>query len=79
MVDPNADLIFGAVVDSGLQQDVSITLIATGFGVGAFSESSSAPFLDQKALPTSQPSQLIPERWARCPLRPHIERQRHKS
>ncbi|KAG2433943.1 hypothetical protein HYH02_012488 [Chlamydomonas schloesseri] len=33
MVDPNANLIFGAVVDSTLPEDtVSITIIATGFG-----------------------------------------------
>ncbi|PNW87649.1 hypothetical protein CHLRE_02g142186v5 [Chlamydomonas reinhardtii] len=33
MVDPNANLIFGAVVDSTLPDDtVSITIIATGFG-----------------------------------------------
>lgn len=63
MVDPDADLIFGAVVDSGLDQDVSITLIATGFGVGAFTGSSSAPFLNQK-LPAVQPSQLQTDRSA---------------
>ena len=57
MVDPEADLIFGAVIDSALDQDVSITLIATGFGVGAFTGSTSAPYLDQK-LPAIQPSQL---------------------
>lgn len=31
MVDPDANLIFGAVVDPSLGEDVSITLIATGF------------------------------------------------
>lgn len=62
MVDPEADLIFGAVIDSGLDQDVSITLIATGFGVGAFTGSSSAPFLDQK-LPAIQSSQVKLDRF----------------
>lgn len=62
MVDPEADLIFGAVIDSGLDQDVSITLIATGFGVGAFTGSSSAPYLDAK-LPALQPSQLKLDRY----------------
>lgn len=32
MVDPSANLIFGAVVDPQLTQEVQITLIATGFG-----------------------------------------------
>lgn len=32
LVDPSANLIFGAVVDKSLQQEVNITLIATGFG-----------------------------------------------
>jgi cell division GTPase FtsZ len=31
LVDPNANLIFGAVVDEALHGQVSITLIATGF------------------------------------------------
>ncbi|KAL3148109.1 Cell division protein FtsZ [Trebouxia sp. C0009 RCD-2024] len=34
LVDQNANLIFGAVVDPKLGQEVSITLIATGFGSG---------------------------------------------
>ena len=32
LVDPNANLIFGAVIDPELEGEVSITLIATGFG-----------------------------------------------
>lgn len=32
LVDPNANLIFGAVVDPGMGDAVSITIIATGFG-----------------------------------------------
>jgi cell division protein FtsZ len=31
LVDPNANLIFGAVVDDSLHDQISITLIATGF------------------------------------------------
>jgi hypothetical protein len=31
-VDPDANLIFGAVIDPALESDVSITLIATGVG-----------------------------------------------
>lgn len=32
LVDPSANLIFGAVIDPKLGQEVHITLIATGFG-----------------------------------------------
>jgi cell division protein FtsZ len=32
LVDPDANLIFGAVVDEAMQDEVSITLIATGVG-----------------------------------------------
>lgn len=39
LVDPSANLIFGAVVDKSLQQEVSITLIATGFGGRSSAES----------------------------------------
>lgn len=35
LVDPSANLIFGAVVDPKMTQEVSITLIATGFGGGS--------------------------------------------
>lgn len=34
LVDPQANLIFGAVVDPKMSQEVHITLIATGFGKG---------------------------------------------
>ncbi|KAG2485020.1 hypothetical protein HYH03_016223 [Edaphochlamys debaryana] len=48
MVDPNANLIFGSVIDNTLPEDtVSITIIATGFGqlepeLGALSDAASA-------------------------------------
>lgn len=32
LVDPSANLIFGAVIDPTMSQEVQITLIATGFG-----------------------------------------------
>jgi len=35
LVDPNANLIFGAVVDEDMDNEVAITLIATGFGEGS--------------------------------------------
>jgi len=34
-VDPNANIIFGALVDEGMTGEISITVIATGFPVGA--------------------------------------------
>ena len=41
MVDPNANLIFGAVVDPSMSEEVSITIIATGFTTAEESLSSS--------------------------------------
>ena len=35
LVDPNANLIFGAVVDENMDNEIAITLIATGFGEGS--------------------------------------------
>ena len=55
LVDPNANLIFGAVVDNSQGQDVSITLIATGFGAGAFAESSVASYLERKPVASTPP------------------------
>ena len=49
LVDPNANLIFGTVIDPALDDAVSITIIATGFiggasesEIGALSKASSA-------------------------------------
>ena len=38
LVDPSANLIFGAVIDPRLTQEVQITLIATGFGSSSATE-----------------------------------------
>ena len=61
LVDPSANLIFGAVVDPKLSQEVHITLIATGFG-GHVGET--AP------MATSQQAVLQPE----TTQRPIVER-----
>lgn len=33
-VDPNANIIFGALVDDNMGDDMAVTVIATGFGGG---------------------------------------------
>eukprot|EP00884_Botryococcus_braunii_P002523 jgi/Botrbrau1/12271/Bobra.0323s0011.1 len=43
LVDPAANLIFGAVVDPSLSQEVNITLIATGFSWSPSSSKADAP------------------------------------
>ncbi len=50
LVDPNANLIFGTVVDPSLGDAVSITIIATGFA-----GSSEPEFGALKATPTTAP------------------------
>ena len=51
LVDPEANLIFGAVVDPALAAsgELSITLIATGFGEGGLAGSAVAPFISSRA------------------------------
>lgn len=44
-VDPDANIIFGAVIDEKLQGDVVVTVIATGFKPGAKKEIESAPLV----------------------------------
>lgn len=44
-VDPDANIIFGAVIDEKLQGDVVVTVIATGFRPGAKKEVESAPLV----------------------------------
>ncbi len=55
LVDPQANLIFGAVVDPKMSQEVQITLIATGFGksprVGGGSVASAAAPQDTASRP----------------------------
>ena len=51
LVDPSANLIFGAVVDPKMSQEVHITLIATGFGKS--SEGQQAP--GQQTAASEQP------------------------
>jgi cell division protein FtsZ len=48
-VDPDANIIFGAVIDEKLQGDVVVTVIATGFTPSPKSEKDKLPFLRPKA------------------------------
>ena len=52
-VDPDANIIFGAVIDEKLQGDVVVTVIATGFKPGARKEKESLPTF-QHARPQSR-------------------------
>jgi len=50
LVDSSANLIFGAVVDKSLQQEVNITLIATGFGNKSEKENAAlGSFMDRRS------------------------------
>mmetsp|Transcript_12172 Transcript_12172/g.26171 ORF Transcript_12172/g.26171 Transcript_12172/m.26171 type:complete len:468 (-) Transcript_12172:595-1998(-) len=71
LVDPNANLIFGAVIDPNMQDEISITIIATGFGttepeVGALSGSRvrstpvAAPPTPVAAVPVAQSQPAAP-------------------
>ena len=68
LVDPSANLIFGAVVDPRLGQEVSITLIATGFGTGT-PVAAAGPGAERRAALAEPPQ---PERCAG--LEPEQER-----
>ncbi|MEB3225173.1 MAG: cell division protein FtsZ [Synechococcus sp.] len=53
VVDPNANIIFGAVIDEHLQGEIKITVIATGFAVDS-------PSLEPpRAVPQQRPMQVI--------------------
>ena len=54
LVDPSANLIFGAVVDKALQQEVNITLIATGFGARSDTENTAlGAYMDRRSAVSS--------------------------
>ncbi len=56
VVDPNANIIFGAVIDEKLQGELRITVIATGFT----GEAQAAPSPPMRAVPKPQPSTPTP-------------------
>jgi cell division protein FtsZ len=49
-VDPDANIIFGAVIDEKLQGDVMVTVIATGFKPSPKKEKDNLPFLRPRAM-----------------------------
>ncbi|MHB0856694.1 MAG: cell division protein FtsZ [Anaerolineae bacterium] len=61
MVDPDANIIFGAAVEDGLEGQVQITVIATGFdGRGTSSQPSARPVPSGKTVPaTPQQSKQV--------------------
>ena len=54
LVDPNANLIFGTVIDPSLEDAVSITIIATGF-IGNSGEAELAALANKAPAPVRQP------------------------
>nr|WP_246559689.1 cell division protein FtsZ [Leptothoe kymatousa] len=56
-VDPNANIIFGAVIDERMQGEVRITVIATGFN-SDFNAAASAPPSTSRISPLKRPSSI---------------------
>ena len=54
--DPNANVIFGAVIDEGMGDDVRVTAIATGFGGRARRRRADAAVVSQDRAPFQAPS-----------------------
>lgn len=52
-MDPNANIIFGALVDDSMEGEIAITVIATGFPIGKSSGEAKLAHLQQKAQSTS--------------------------
>lgn len=75
LVDPSANLIFGAVVDPKLSQEVHITLIATGFG-GHAGETTPMATTSQQAIPqpetTQRPIVERPSKASESPIKVRI-------
>lgn len=68
--DPNAKVIFGAVIDEDLKDDVKITVIATGFGKGG-----TRPAKKSVSMPSSSPFETrpMPEKPGPIPASPKPE------
>ncbi|MEM9807159.1 MAG: cell division protein FtsZ, partial [Cyanobacteria bacterium P01_D01_bin.56] len=56
-VDPNANIIFGAVIDERMQGEVRITVIATGFN-SDFNSAPAAPAAPSRIAPLKRPSSI---------------------
>lgn len=73
LVDSTANLIFGAVVDKSLQQEVSITLIATGFGSKDPGDAALTSYLERRST-RSAPTRPVVEKpdqtWTQRPSQP---------
>lgn len=62
LVDSGANLIFGAVVDKSLQQEVMITLIATGFGQREGDDAALASYMDRRGTPSQRKPPAVKQR-----------------
>ncbi|AFY37016.1 cell division protein FtsZ [[Leptolyngbya] sp. PCC 7376] len=69
VVDPNANIIFGAVIDEQLQGEIRITVIATGFVADAPQEETSVPSPLRRGFPP------MPQKSARPTEQPPTQQQ----
>ncbi|BAW97700.1 cell division protein FtsZ [[Synechococcus] sp. NIES-970] len=60
VVDPNANIIFGAVIDEHLQGEVKITVIATGFAVEPQMTETPQPLSQQRRMPAVSQGDIPP-------------------
>ncbi|WP_236612541.1 cell division protein FtsZ [Picosynechococcus sp. NKBG15041c] len=60
VVDPNANIIFGAVIDEHLQGEVKITVIATGFAVEPQMTETPQPLSQQRRMPAVSQGDVPP-------------------
>jgi len=73
-VDPNANIIFGAVIDDRLQGEVQITVIATGFAPGEVAALQSSRVAPLKRTVTAPPIGTMPTPPSTDPrLRPGLD------
>jgi cell division protein FtsZ len=61
IVDPNANIIFGAVIDEKMQGEIRITVIATGFSGESQSGSAARVVTGSSRTVTPPPQQVFPE------------------
>lgn len=72
LVDPAANLIFGAVIDPRLTQEVQITLIATGFG-SASANDDGARVQKERPRQESSPQETAPSANTTAPSRSAVQ------
>jgi cell division protein FtsZ len=74
VVDPNANIIFGAVIDESMPNEMKVTVIATGFGKTHYDTLNMSPPYQEYMEPLPRPASIMEKQTKKGGLAPSILR-----